>query len=574
MRWLLTFTLSGFAVFLVVALAVSIGIRGSKPFIPANIDSVDRHVLDIDCGRDQRVPDQFQCDDRIDQRGVDIKYRVVWWQSPQWGEKTYYAYNDGKGPLSIVTLDANPESVDDKLPDIADVLNKVLLMSLAILIIAKGRDPRLAYPAGIFLYGMAAGSGIVSTLVGLPWWLIVLVQSLRQVLLGASFFALFMLSTELAKHAYSSVVKKRLNALGAAYALAVIIILLVGSVVYPLIPYTAPKLFYSFFYGLPIVAKIMPLLIMAYALAREDAEDVSLLRWIFASTLIGFSGPLIKETSSVFDVGSRALGPLVLTESVMAFGYGYALIRSRLVDVNFVLNRAAVFAVLAGLVAIGFQLGETLLQQNYVHKNEVAYALVLLLGISLNYLRPQLETLFRRLGSAHRVSLEAGLAALIRDCRQMKSVDDIVTVTVKQLRHLMGVRACALYERQNGTLVRVALDESIPSSKPFPVQLADDDQVVLRMGETRLGVDAIAAGASLVTAMPPSSTAFPMIVSDELIGAIAVDPAGEQQMHDPDVRHDIRTFSRELGNVLAFKRSIYCESPVAPVPAASRLSPA
>ena len=574
MRWLLTFTLSGFAVFLIIALSISIGIRGTKPNLPVQTDRVDRHVLDIVCARNQLVPAPLACHDRIDQRGVDISRRVVWWQSPPKDGKIYYAYNTGSGPLSIAALAAAQELPGDKLPDAADVLNKILLMSLAIVIIAKGRDPRLAYPAGIFLYGMAAGSGIVSTLVGLPWWLIVFVQSLRQVLLGVSLFALLVLSTELAKHAYPAIVQKGLNALGAAYALAVIVVLVVGSVVFPLSPYAGPDWFYRLFYGLPVVAKIVPLLVMAYGLAHEDAENVSLLRWIFASTLIGFSGPFVKETSSALGAGSRDFGPLVLTESVMAFGYGYSLIRSRLVDINFVLNRAAVFAVLAGIVAVGFELGETLLQQKYEHASAVAYGLVLLLGISLNYLRPQLETFFRRLGSAHRVSFEEGLTALIHDCRRMKSVDDIVTVTVNQLRHLMGARACALYERQNGTLARVALDESAPSANTFPMQLADDDQVVLRLAEKRLGVDAMAAGASLVTAMPPASTSFPMIVSDELIGVIGIDPAGEQQLHDPDVRHDLRTFARELGNVLAFKRSLYCESPANVASTTSRLSPA
>ncbi len=497
---------------------------------------------------------------------------VVWWQSPAANGNIHYAYYHRNAALAVAALPASPEQMGYKMLDAADVLNKILLFSLAIVIIAKGRNPRLAYPAGLFLYGMAAGSGIISTLVGLPWWMIVLVQTLRQVLLAVSLYALLFLSAELAKHAYSEAVRRGLNVAGAFFVFAIILpLLIVGAIAYPLQVYAPMDTFLRFFYGLPVIAKIIPLLIMAYGIARENADDVVLLRWIFASTLMGFSGPLVKETSSALRAGDPRFGALVLTESVMAFGYGYALIRSRLVDINFVLNRAAVLAVLAGIIAIGFQLGNSLLEAKYEHASAVAYVLVLIIGISLNYLRPKLESLFRHLGSAHRINFEQGLSGLLRDCRRMKSVDDIMTVSVNQLCHLANVRACALYDRQKGQFVRVALEEAAPAPAAFPSLLSDDDQVVLRIAETGRACDAVSAVTAYVTALPPSSTSFPMMVSDELIGAIVLDPAAEQQLRDPDMRKDVCAFARELGNILAFKRSHYAEADPSSV---NRLSPA
>lgn len=574
MRWLLTFTLSIFGAFLVVALAISIWTRGQQAQTTAGLlpDSTDRQVSEVDCSNDPPPP--LHCGDRIDLRRLPMSDIVVWWQSPPKDGEVRYAIYDANGPLLENSFVAHKEDPSGKWLEGADVFNKILLMSLAILIIAKGRDPRLAYPAGIFLYGTAAGSGIISTLVGLPWWLIVAVQSIRQVLLAISLYALFDLSTELAKHAYSQTFKKWLNLTGAVFVFGMILpVLLAGAVRYPLELWPPDRTFLTFFYGLPVVAKVAPLAIMAYAIAREKADDIVLLHWIFASTLVGFSGPLVKETSSALHSGSTHLNPLILTESLMALGYGYALIKRRLVSVSFVLNHAAVFSVLAGIAAIGFGLASEFIKPD-PRRGPVVYVLVLLIGVSLNYLRPQVETLIRHLGSAHRLTFQEGLAALIEDCRRMKTVDDVTTVSVQQLCRLASLRACALYERQKGRLVRVAFAETTSSPTAFPLLLSEDDQVVLRMESTRRASDAASAGAPLVTALPLTSTAFPMVVSDQLIGVVAVEPIDQQQLHDPDVRRDLRTFAHELGHVLAFKRSQYCDSTEPETAVANRLSPA
>ncbi len=103
---------------------------------------------------------------------------------------------------------------------------------------------------------------------------------------------------------------------------------------------------------------------VAFTIAHRTAAggDKQRVAWIWSSVAVGFSGPLITLVIVLAHV------PLVdwmqylgLTLLAIPIGLGYAILRHRVVDVGFVLNRALVFGTVSGLVLLAFGALEWLL---------------------------------------------------------------------------------------------------------------------------------------------------------------------------------------------------------------------
>ena len=569
MRWLLAFSLTSFAAFLVVALTFGIFVRGNNPDPPWTRDSVGDHYINVvDCSKGQPL-EPFRCGDRIDQHKLVLPKIVSYWQMPQQSGLVSYADAHKNGRFAEIQALAKGEDLRYKLWDAADVLNKILLMSLGVLIIAKGRKP-LAYPAGLFLYGLAAGTGIRPSLVGLPYWLVIGAHTIRQAFVAISLYALFLLVIELTSQAIPKHLQRILRISGAILNFGLVFpMMLYGSIVVPLSFRLESDAFWVIFYILPLAAKLIPLGILAYGLTRPTITDIGLLRWIFAATVFGFSGPIVKEISSALLLHDSSLAPLVLTESVMAFGYGYALIRHRLVDVNFVLNRAAVLATVGVIVAVAFLIVDhavtkyqVLLEDNAALGETVGlamYVAVIGLGWSLQFIEPRIDALFDRVAYGKRYRIQRGLDTLVEDCAKVERADDLAHIMANQLRRLTNVQSVAIYELGGDRYFLSCVDPAKSDTRRGqPAALDKDDQVILRMGARFSAVEASA----LATALRPSSVAFPMAAGGRLIGVVVCDGHADYRPFDPDERRLIERFVCEIGSMLLFLRSQYYETRV------------
>ena len=83
-------------------------------------------------------------------------------------------------------------------------------------------------------------------------------------------------------------------------------------------------------------------LVMAGVLAatylRARGERKQRVRWVFWSTLVGFTGVIVWTIWPSLQIA-------VLTSIAIPIGYAYAILRHRVIDVSFVVNRAIVFTV-------------------------------------------------------------------------------------------------------------------------------------------------------------------------------------------------------------------------------------
>ena len=97
-----------------------------------------------------------------------------------------------------------------------------------------------------------------------------------------------------------------------------------------------------------VIACYAVVIVLCFALlwrgmrAPERSTGRGRLRWVFWATVVGFSGPLVSFRVHL-DAGRpirRSMASLNLSFLAVPLGYTYAVLRHRVIDVGFVLNRA------------------------------------------------------------------------------------------------------------------------------------------------------------------------------------------------------------------------------------------
>jgi hypothetical protein len=504
-----------------------------------------------------------------------IDTQVVFWQGVQPSETLANVYRSGVQSRVSVSR----EAWEDKLPDVVDEINKIILMSLGVFVIARGRG-RLAILAGLALYGLAAGAGIRPALIDMPAPLVIAVHVVRQVLLAGGLFFLTLLSVEMLRAASrnGSARAMRPSVVNALLIVALLIAMVVlgtslfRAVVYPLYhtlnvigPHDQRPLrnetWRLYVFLPPAIAMIVPLGIMFAAVARASRSKVGLYRWIFASTALGLSGTIIWLLSSA-RVDSRHLVPLVLTEIIMGVGYGYAIVRHRLVDVAFVINRTVALGLITFVIAVVIWLIDTtavepaLLRWSRLDLSWwfkfLVYAAGFAVGLTLRFTEPRVETWIDRLLFARRYRIRQGLTRLRTDSREADSAAGLIHLVTSQLRGLIGARGVALYERDGQTYVptHVDVEEAHGAAAAF-APLQADDQAILRIRSNLAPSEA----AGLFTALPSSAVAFPMAPGGHFMGAVVVDRQSTADAYDPDLRALIGNLILEFAAALLYLRS-------------------
>jgi hypothetical protein len=581
--WLLAFILLWFEAVLVIALGYGIAIRGSPP--PSlNLRQEAPSVVDVDCGTQNGEPapqvGPFSCNDRLQRPYVQqLQTQVQFWQGVRPSPEPLARIDRNSKPSSVSVA---TEDLNGKLPDIIDEINKIVLMSLGVFVIARGRG-RLPLLAGVALYGIAAGLGIRAALIDLPAPLVIVIHLTRQVLLAAGLLCLTVMSVEMLRSASRSgvrpVIIKTLLIVAVLMAAIVLGASVYRTIVYPLLHtlYVEPnghapaqdQTWRLLVFLPPALAMLLPIGIMFAATARAAPSHIGFYRWIFASTALGLSGTIIWLLCSTF-VSSRQVLPLVLTEIIMGVGYAYAIVRHRLVDIAFVINRAVVLAVFGVIVAATAVLAEVLIDPTIsslfgsqsggdsfnpstwnVGLKALGFVLILTVGLTLRFMEPPIDWLIDRLLFARRYRIKEGLATLRGDSREAITPEGIIDLVTSQLRGLIGARSIALYEQQGEAYVPTHVTADAPDATPAFGPLKENDQAILRIRSSLAPCEAH----GLSTDLPPSAVAFPMAPGDHFMGAVVAERHSSTDPYDPDLRALIGKFVQEFAAALLFLRS-------------------
>jgi hypothetical protein len=290
----------------------------------------------------------------------------------------------------------------------------------------------------------------------------------------------------------------------------------------------------------------IPVLLLFAGYRRAPHESRLRIRWVLWSTAF-----LLVCALAVFALEPVQSRYPYLFEFVYAArllcmgGYLYAAIRTRLIDVSFVVNRALVYAAITGLLFGIFSLLELGLHE-FAVGDKLSWVLqaitALLLAMALSPLHRRLDHWVERFFFRKQRLAIANLRAFATECAFIEQQSRLLETAVERLhRHCDAV---AIYER---ALAGYQLRGS--SGRTWPEAVDVDDPAFVSLRARRQEIDL----RGLASAIGADSLAFPMIVGEMLSGAVVCRPrAGEQ--FAPDVRAALAEAAHNLGASLYILR--------------------
>jgi hypothetical protein len=291
---------------------------------------------------------------------------------------------------------------------------------------------------------------------------------------------------------------------------------------------------------LALIAVAVLVLLIGYR--RSGHESRLRIRWVLWSTaflLVAIILGLLSQRHPFWQLIFGAAQGLSLA------GYLYAVLRRRLVDISFVVDRALIFGVITAVLVGSFALLEQGLHWLAVGEgvsSVLQAATALLLAVVLNPVHRRLEHWVENL-YFHREHLAvAALRRFAKECAFIERDERLLQTAVERLTpHCVAV---AVYERtQSGYKLR----ESRGAPWPEAVDADDPLFVSLRAHRQELELRGVAS------VVGTEGLAVPMAVADLMTGAlVCLPPPGEQ--FAPDVRGALVEVARNLGTSLYILR--------------------
>ena len=413
-----------------------------------------------------------------------------------------------------------------------------VMLAITLLTLWRGRD-WAAWALSAMFFTVLLRKGLIELPAALPW-LVLLHQARALTGLLIEMPALFILADALAGRSLPPRHRRATRIICAALIALMVIffelrdlpLVLDGTRVLPVVAHILPVFALSLF-GLT-------LLVLISGYRRAQHQEQLRIRWVLWSTA------LLGATSIVFVVMGNARHPylyqaLVMAQGLSLAGYLYAVLRTRLIDVGFVIDRALVFGLLTALVFGTFSILEETLHQ-FAVSDRFGWALqalaALILAVALSPLHRRLESWIEQaFFRAQRLALLA-LERFARECPYVEHEAHLLEMAIERLREQCGT--VALYERTAKCYRRrAASDES------WPAEIDADDPVFVALRATHEPV-ALAAQANRLGA---EGIALPMTVAESLLGALVCRPRDGEQFA-PEVRAALANVAHHLGMAL------------------------
>jgi hypothetical protein len=267
------------------------------------------------------------------------------------------------------------------------------------------------------------------------------------------------------------------------------------------------------------------------------------MRWILATFGVGFSGLIVLLVGIAFNVSASALQYFGLTVLLIPIGLGYTILRHRVLDIGFVINRAVVYTGVSFVVVGAFITFEWMLGHLVERGSNTSVALqlggALALGLSVRFIHNRVDRYVDDVFFRDRHAAEAAVRRFAREAPLITSSDDLVRKTIEVAQSKMHLSGCAFYARLGDAFV--PLQSTISSA----AAVSENDYAILEMRAWHAAVDPHARGSELA-----GDLAFPMMVRGELSGFLL---CGEKETHEvfaPDERDAMGVLARDVGIAL------------------------
>ena len=272
---------------------------------------------------------------------------------------------------------------------------------------------------------------------------------------------------------------------------------------------------------------------------QADPARRQRLRWMFWSALVFTVGIQFSNVPMIGPIDSALvnLGAFV----VAIAGLLYAVLRHRVVDMTFVVNRALVYSATLSVVIGIFILLESFVEKVALPHNTnliLELGVPLMVGFSLDSVRKRLENISERLFFRRKFKAEAALRAFANHCAYIMQPDKLLEQTLRELHNHSNAPAVALYWHDVGGYRR--LGET--GEHRYPEKVDMDDRAIVGLRADRSDIDLEDLG----SALGRDGLLIPMIVRGELLGAVVLgNRPGEH--YPPDERELLRHVIHEVG---------------------------
>jgi hypothetical protein len=296
----------------------------------------------------------------------------------------------------------------------------------------------------------------------------------------------------------------------------------------------------------PIIAFFVALaLAFAYATPLERSRAA----WVSASLGIGIAGLLITIGETVADIPEPTHDYPLFLLCAMPLGCAYAILRYRLLDIAFVVNRATVFGVTSIVVLAALALVDYGLQKivgSWIAQNgaSVQIALALGIGIATRPLHARVDAIVDDLFFRKR---HEALATLERFARDVAFIDDgrfAVERSTETVARATEFRCTAFLSEARGAAFRLT-GEMAAGAK----EIERNDPAIIRMLATRESLEL-----RDLTSAIEGDYAFPMFARNTLLGFLVCTASGDAVTLAPDERGAVGEVARALGLTLDLLR--------------------
>lgn len=428
---------------------------------------------------------------------------------------------------------------------IGGVLAMSFMWALAMLTLWRGRD-WAAWGLSAFSLAILLDNALYAITAPplASFWIQQTRQAIQTLMIGP---ALYVMAEALASTGLSPPTRKLARLAVAALALLAFGILFVRGVAMTYYALAWPSAVLPWVRAATIALSAVPVLLLLIGYRHATHASRLRIRWVLWSTALLFA------TILLFPILSQERHPYLYqlisaAQGVALLGYLYAVLRNRLVDVAFVVDRALLYTSITVVLFGVFSLLEYLLHKMAFSENLslVFQALVVfLLAMALSPLHRRLERRIERLFFRRQYIAVAALRRFITECAFVERYDRLLEFATDRL--LPHCAAVAIYERTaSGYERRTARGHG----KPWPETVDVDDPVFVTLRARNEDLDL----ENIKSVISTDGVAFPLTVASNLIGAVLCRPREDEQFA-PDVRAALTEAARSLGLSLYILRN-------------------
>ncbi|MBV9148791.1 MAG: hypothetical protein JO024_02925, partial [Candidatus Eremiobacteraeota bacterium] len=298
-----------------------------------------------------------------------------------------------------------------------------------------------------------------------------------------------------------------------------------------------------------VIGLILALLVLAaianfmLGFRKSSAADRQRILWLLLTFAVGFTGPFVAFIAIAMGAYNSAIDNFGgLTLIVLPIGLGYVILRHRLLDIGFVINRAIVFAFLSAFVVLVFAALEWVLGKYFFSaaaSASIQLAGALLLGLSLRPVHARIDRFVDDVFFQERHRSEAALRRFAREALLISNEQTLLDQTLEIAQQCTRARSVQILIDANDGAYAVV--RSLPYDVPG-TPVSRDDPAFLYMRTWHAAVDLTEKRTAL-----RGEFAFPFIVRGNVSGALACGSKPGHAPYAPDELAALEEVARGVG---------------------------